>query len=142
MPFDPRPTTTCRCYRPPWSWKPGAVVNSGLFFWWFINFSNGRNVTGQDVLLFPFGEMGANSNALANLNSALMEDYKQNSFIRKRIDCEFQEFRPSRSKTLIDAIDVVLGDHFGFTQEEIDYIINYDIKYRMGLSGAEVDADD
>ena len=22
--------------------------------------------------------------------------------------------------------------HYGFTEEELDYIINYDIKYRMG----------
>jgi hypothetical protein len=71
-----------------------------------------------------------------------MENFKLNSFVRKRIDCEFQEFRPSLSKTLIDVIDTVLGDHFGFTQEQLDYIINYDIKYRMGLNGEEADADD
>jgi len=26
----------------------------------------------------------------------------------------------------------VLAAHFGFTHEELDFIINYDIKYRMG----------
>jgi hypothetical protein len=25
-----------------------------------------------------------------------------------------------------------LAEHYGFTQEELDFIINYDIKYRMG----------
>ncbi len=29
-------------------------------------------------------------------------------------------------------IDKVLAEHYGFTEEELDYIINYDIKYRMG----------
>jgi len=29
-------------------------------------------------------------------------------------------------------IDRVLADHYGFTDEELDFIINYDIKYRMG----------
>jgi len=29
-------------------------------------------------------------------------------------------------------IDVVLARHYGFTEEELDFIINYDIKYRMG----------
>jgi len=29
-------------------------------------------------------------------------------------------------------IDQVLGLHYGFTDEELDYMINYDIKYRMG----------
>lgn len=29
-------------------------------------------------------------------------------------------------------IDKVPAAHYGFTDEELDYIINYDIKYRMG----------
>jgi len=28
--------------------------------------------------------------------------------------------------------DKVLGKHYGFTEEELDFITNYDIKYRMG----------
>jgi len=27
-----------------------------------------------------------------------------------------------------------LAKHYGFTEEELDFIINYDIKYRMGES--------
>lgn len=36
------------------------------------------------------------------------------------------------SKPIIDEIDKVLAKHYGFTDEELDFIINYDIKYRMG----------
>ena len=28
-----------------------------------------------------------------------------------------------------------LAKHYGFTDEELDFIINYDIKYRMGREG-------
>ncbi len=38
-------------------------------------------------------------------------------------------------KPIIDEIDTALAKHYGFTEEELDFIINYDIKYRMGLSG-------
>lgn len=31
----------------------------------------------------------------------------------------------------MDEIDNVLADHYGFTSEELDFILNYDIKYRM-----------
>ena len=62
----------------------------------------------------------------------LMRDYGKNLFIRERQDCEFQECRPSLSKPIIDEIDRVLAAHYGFTDEELDFIINYDIKYRMG----------
>jgi len=32
----------------------------------------------------------------------------------------------------IDEIDRFLAQHYGLTDEELDFIINYDIKYRMG----------
>jgi hypothetical protein len=31
-----------------------------------------------------------------------------------------------------DEMNHVLTKHYGFTDEELDFIINYDIKYRMG----------
>ncbi|MFM7449082.1 MAG: hypothetical protein ACKO24_10850 [Leptolyngbyaceae cyanobacterium] len=45
-----------------------------------------------------------------------------------------------KSKPIIDKIvgaaspveNRVLAQHYGFTDEELDFIINYDIKYRMG----------
>ena len=45
---------------------------------------------------------------------------------------EYDEYHPSLSKPLIDEIDKILAEHYGFTEEELDFIINYDIKYRMG----------
>ena len=39
---------------------------------------------------------------------------------------------PKASKPILDEIDRVLAAHYGFTDEELDFIINYDIKYRMG----------
>ena len=41
-------------------------------------------------------------------------------------------FKPALSKPIIDEIDKILAKHYGFTEEELDFIINYDIKYRMG----------
>ena len=46
---------------------------------------------------------------------------------------EYDEFYLKESKSIIDEIDHVLAKHYGFTDEELDFIINYDIKYRMGL---------
>ena len=50
---------------------------------------------------------------------------------------EKQHFLIKKSKPIIDEIDRVLAQHYGFTDEELDFIINYDIKYRMG--GADSD---
>jgi len=43
-----------------------------------------------------------------------------------------KQFFPALSKDIIDNIDKVLAQEYGFTEEELDFIINYDIKYRMG----------
>ena len=37
----------------------------------------------------------------------------------------------------LDEIDTVLAGHYGFTAEELDFIVNYDIKYRLGRSAGE-----
>ena len=37
-------------------------------------------------------------------------------------------------KTQCDQIDTILAPHYNLTAEELDYIINYDIKYRQGKS--------
>jgi hypothetical protein len=115
-----------------------AALNSTLFFFWFMAVCNGRNLTGLDVTAFPLGALeGDIRRRLMGAFDLLMCDYKRNSFIRKRIDCEYQEFRPSLSKPVIDEIDRLLAGHYGFTDEELDFIINYDIKYRMGQSTGE-----
>ena len=44
---------------------------------------------------------------------------------------------PKASKPILDEIDRVLATHYGFTAEELDFIINYDIKYRMGRESEE-----
>jgi hypothetical protein len=81
---------------------------------------------------------------LAVLSEKLMADLKCH---KQRKVCQYQstgrvvydEFYPKYSKPIIDEIDRVLAQHYGFTDEELDFIINYDIKYRMG-GGAEEDA--
>ena len=45
----------------------------------------------------------------------------------------------SKSKLIIDEIDSTLAPHYNFSDEELDFIINYDVKYRLG---SDSDADD
>ena len=43
-------------------------------------------------------------------------------------------------KPIIDEIDWVLARHYGFNDEETDFVINYDIKYRLGSEYLEDNA--
>ena len=33
---------------------------------------------------------------------------------------------------MMDLIDQELASHYEFTDEELDYVVNYDIKFRLG----------
>lgn len=111
----------------------GSIINSSLFFFWFIALGNGRNLTGEDVISFPIGDVDSQTRAILSKKFIqLMTDYQKNSVIRVRADCEFQEFKVNVSKPILDEIDAILAKHYSFTDEELDFIINYDIKYRMG----------
>jgi hypothetical protein len=73
---------------------------------------------------------------LIKFGKKLGDDIENKSFITTRntkVDnIEIETFKINLSKPIIDEIDTVLAEHYGFTEEELDFIINYDIKYRMG----------
>jgi hypothetical protein len=122
-----------------------AVLNSSLFYWWFIILSNCRDLTAREINKFPVDLDKMNQlvkNKLKELAKELMKDLQANS---ERKECNYKttgkviydEYYPRLSKPIIDEIDHVLAQHYGFTDEELDFIINYDIKYRMGRDDGE-----
>ena len=68
------------------------------------------------------------------LSNNLEASFKLNRITRydKRAKGDIYEYKISKSKPIIDQIDTILAQHYGFTEEELDFIINYDIKYRIG----------
>ncbi len=62
-----------------------------------------RDITGTDIEQFPVAEVnGELLQGIPKVFDSLRRDYYKNSFMRERKDCEFQEFQPSKSKTIID----------------------------------------
>jgi len=119
-----------------------GIMNSSLFYWFYVNYSDGHNFTKTVIGDFPYNYK--NDRELVSLIGALMQDLKHYA-TRKVANykstgrVEYDEYHPNRSKPIIDEIDKVLAKHYGFSEEELDFIINYDIKYRMGdeLGGEE-----
>ena len=71
------------------------------------------------------------------LGKEIVKNLQDNSFYTTANYKEYgklsmQTFQPRLSKIVADKIDTLLAKHYGFTEEELDFIINYDIKYRMG----------
>jgi len=125
-----------------------CILGSTLFFMWYISISDCYNLTQQPIQSFPFNkDVVVDSQYFIQLANSYNADLKANALRRVyqyktsgRV--EYDEFYPKKSKHIIDEIDRVLAQHYGFTDEELDYIINYDIKYRMGLVGGAGDEGD
>jgi len=113
-----------------------ALLWSDLYWWWYQINSDVRNNNPSDLKSLPVRESVFHDKKIIELTESLMSDLKSNSIWDERKYknnvSEFQKFFPKYSKPIIDEIDIVLAEHYGFTAEELDFIINYDIKYRMG----------
>ena len=114
-----------------------GVLSSSLYYWYWILFSDTYHVTKTDISFFKIPRSVIDNDNLLKLGSDLTSDMMINSIVidRNRKDgtvSQERNFYISKSKSIINKIDTVLAQHYGFTEEELDFIINYDIKYRMG----------
>jgi hypothetical protein len=114
-----------------------AVLNSSLFYAYFVSYGDCFHLSDGLATRFPVSDAILADKTLVELNQRLMKDLRAkaerrtiNTRAGERIT--YDEYYASLSKPIIDEIDRVLAKHYGFTGEELDFIINYDIKYRMG----------
>jgi hypothetical protein len=101
----------------------------------------------REIEWFPVSFGSFDNKIVSELNEKvcqLMESleknkYRKETFYKATGKVIYDEYYPKLSKPIIDQIDCLLAQHYGFTHEELDFIINYDIKYRMGkeLEGVE-----
>ncbi|MBP7282310.1 MAG: Eco57I restriction-modification methylase domain-containing protein [Leptospiraceae bacterium] len=120
-----------------------CLISSSIYFFWYTNYSANRDLTSFDLNHFPIpiDSLIKDATIFTELVAQLMEDLNKKSVMREYNyttgKVRYQEFYVRLSKPIIDEIDRVLAKHYNFTEEELDYIINYDIKYRMGAEGNE-----
>ena len=115
-----------------------AVLSSSL--WWVYYTLHFDMYNCKDYMMYNFRYMFGDAQVnkkLCDLGKKLCNDMFANA--ERKIQTykatgerEQLLFRPGLSKPIIDEIDELLAKHYGFTEEELDFIINYDIKYRMG----------
>jgi hypothetical protein len=123
-----------------------ALVSSSTFWWYYSCHFDMYNLKDYMIFGFRFSEASQEIlDALQQLGSRLVNSLYVNSTTetivsKTRGQVTSRRYIASKSKPIIDEIDRVLAQHYGFTDEELDFIINYDIKYRMGKDAEEVEA--
>jgi hypothetical protein len=125
-------------------WLILSIFNSNLFVWFYNLFSDMRHINKgiNELFMIPQERNKTTVNQhLQQLILSLMNSYEDNVQIKKANSSGIREryYQPRLSKPIIDEIDKILAEHYGFTEAELDFIINYDIKYRMGK---ELEEDD
>ena len=114
-----------------------AALNSNLFWWYYsINYDL-FNFKDYMIFGFQFTYAPQEVSSIAKLSDKIENNLRQNAVyytINSKTNgaTETVTYRKQLSKGIMDEIDKVLAKHYGFTEEELDFIINYDIKYRMG----------
>ena len=120
-----------------------ALMNSSLFYIWFTTYADGFHLSHTLVKAFPINLSLLTSQELYDLAIRLEADIqihtrlsthntKDNPSTRQsghQIDLE--EYQMRFSKNILDEVDRVLAQYYSFTHDELDFIINYDIKYRI-----------
>lgn len=117
-----------------------ALVNSSIFFLYFTSFSDARNLTKNTINSFPFEYeelTEQQTSLLIKITEKLMKDYINNSNLKTCSylatgNITYREYFPKKSKKIIDEIDDILSDYYGFDAEELDYIKKFEARFRMG----------
>ena len=66
------------------------------------------------------------------LSKKLEDAMLENTGLWRKIGLLIESVDSRLTNPVIDEIDQVLSQHYGLRDEELDFLINYDIKYRMG----------
>ena len=110
-----------------------SILCSTTFFIWWVSYSDCYHLNRPEIFTFPMLSADSLKSISRKLEAGMQAKAKRRVYNYKTTGrVEYDEFYLKLSKPIIDEIDRVLAEHYSFTDEELDFIINYDIKYRMG----------
>ena len=115
-----------------------AIINSSLFYWFWIVMSACRDFTKKDISEFPFSTNNLSNVDCQELNDLikqLMDSYQSNSRIIETNGVNgkttLQEFHPKHNKLIIDELEKIVGKIYGLDDEEVEFVRDYDLRFRM-----------
>ena len=116
----------------------GCMLSSSLSFWFYQIYSDNHNWKAGEIENFPIPSIDeVTRKQIVQLYNNYLEDIENNANIRVSSGnssynvSEFKEYKIVRSKSIIDEIDDTIGVLYGLTKEEIEFIKDYEIEFRM-----------
>lgn len=115
-----------------------CILSSSLAFWFYQIFSDNLNWKMYEILNMRVPVMDEVLPELESIYSKYLIDVENHANTRSsshestyHVE-EFKEYKIGYSKLIIDEIDGLIGPLYGLTQDEISFIQNYEIEFRMG----------
>ena len=116
----------------------GCILSSSLAFWFYQIYSNNLDWKTYEIENFTIPQLTTeNIEYLDKLYSRYLTDIEAKANVRTtsgestyNVD-SFKEYKIVRSKAIIDEIDDYICPLYGLTQEEIDFIKNYELEFRL-----------
>jgi len=118
-----------------------AILHSSLFYLYFVAFGDCFHLSETLVRGFLVAQGAMIDSNLEKLGRKLLKDLEKNA-VEKTIETTdghritYAEYYAGLSKPIIDEIDSALAKHYGLTKDELDFIVNFDIKFRLGQDDA------
>ena len=114
-----------------------CLLSSSLYYWFWIAVSDCFHVTKRDVEFFPVPPTLASDKQLSVLAKKLLQDLEANAETRSRTRADGSQqkevnYRVGRSRPVLDEIDRVLARHYSLSDEQVDWLLSFDAKYRAG----------
>ena len=109
----------------------GAILSSNLFYWFWLIHSDWHNMRTSEIENFPIPYNNFDDKTLeqiSKLYNIYLADLKKNA---KKTVTGLNIFVARKSKHIIDQIDDLICPLYSLTQEEIDFIKNYEIEFRL-----------
>ncbi len=116
----------------------GCILSSNLSFWFYQIYSDNLNWKNYEIENFTIPSLSTdNIDFLDNLYTRYLADIEAKANIRTtsgestyNVD-SFKEYKIVRSKSIIDEIDDYICPLYGLTQEETNFIKNYELEFRL-----------
>ena len=116
----------------------GCILSSNLSFWFYQIYSDNLNWKSYELENFTIPNLSdENIISLEKLYKEYLLDIESNVNYRNVTNgssyniSEFKEYKIQKSKHIIDQIDDLICPLYGLTQEETNFIKNYEIEFRL-----------
>jgi hypothetical protein len=114
----------------------GSILSSNLFYFYQQVYSDGLHIKQSEIDNFPLPKVSSEVlDSICFAYNIYLEDIERN--VVNHNDSSYQninkykEYKILKSKPLIDKIDDLICPLYNLTQEEINFIKNYEIEYRL-----------